>query len=446
MGERDAARADRRAGIGAHGGRRGDHQPGGGAHRRSGRRQAVGQLDGGSGASGRGRGALRHRARGGDRSVRRARNSIPVGKDSMSMRTTWRDGDADKAVTAPVSLIVSAFAPVADARSLLTPLLRLDAGDTLLLHSTRRTAGSASAASALAQVHGQLGDECPDVDDPARLIGILRAGAGAAWRRECCSPITTSATAASSSRWRKWRSPRAAASTSCCPPTARTRWRRCSRRSSAPSSRSRAGDAAAVLARGAWRGARRAGRRHPRGGDRIIVRHGDGNGARRGARRPAPRVVGDDARDAGAARQPAVLRTRNTRGSRDADDPGLAPRVGFAIDEDMPPRSSRGRRAPAGCDPARAGRERPGRDGGGVRPRRVSTRRRPHERPHRRPRSLAAFQGRRRRAADSRTATCWGQARAGRSRSCSTRGCATSSRRSSRAATPSRWAFATAAR
>ena len=70
MGERVAGRADRRAGIGAHGGRRGDHQPRGGAHRRSGRGQAVGQLDGGSGATGRGRGALRHRARGGDRSVR----------------------------------------------------------------------------------------------------------------------------------------------------------------------------------------------------------------------------------------------------------------------------------------------------------------------------------------------------------------------------------------
>src|SRR6202030_3177213 len=49
--------------------------------------------------------------------------SIPVGKDSMSMRTTWRDGEVEKAVTAPLSLIVSAFAPIADARRALTPQL-----------------------------------------------------------------------------------------------------------------------------------------------------------------------------------------------------------------------------------------------------------------------------------------------------------------------------------
>ena len=73
--------------------------------------------------------------------------AIPVGKDSMSMRTTWRDGGDDKAVTAPVSLIVSAFAPVADVRSTLTPLLRRDCGDTeLLLDRSRRAASGASAA------------------------------------------------------------------------------------------------------------------------------------------------------------------------------------------------------------------------------------------------------------------------------------------------------------
>ena len=56
--------------------------------------------------------------------------SIPVGKDSMSMRTTWRDDGRDKAVTAPVSLIVTAFAPVPDVRRALTPLLRQDRGAT----------------------------------------------------------------------------------------------------------------------------------------------------------------------------------------------------------------------------------------------------------------------------------------------------------------------------
>jgi phosphoribosylformylglycinamidine synthase len=95
--------------------------------------------------------------------------SIPVGKDSMSMRTAWSENGAQKAVIAPVSLIVSAFAPIADARRALTPVLRLDAGETVLLlidsaQGRRRLAGSA-----LAQVYGQLGDDAPDVDDAARL-------------------------------------------------------------------------------------------------------------------------------------------------------------------------------------------------------------------------------------------------------------------------------------
>src|SRR5688572_5407635 len=59
--------------------------------------------------------------------------AIPVGKDSMSMRTSWRDADGDHSVTAPVSVVVSAFAPVDDARETLTPLLRLDEGDTALV-------------------------------------------------------------------------------------------------------------------------------------------------------------------------------------------------------------------------------------------------------------------------------------------------------------------------
>jgi phosphoribosylformylglycinamidine synthase len=94
--------------------------------------------------------------------------SIPVGKDSLSMRTTWRDGDVDKSVTAPVSLIVSAFASIADVRECLTPLLRLDQGDTVLVHlgisdGRRRLGGSA-----LAQVYDQIGNDPPDVN-PQRL-------------------------------------------------------------------------------------------------------------------------------------------------------------------------------------------------------------------------------------------------------------------------------------
>ena len=90
--------------------------------------------------------------------------SIPVGKDSLSMRTTWHDGGVDKAVTAPVSLVVSAFASIDDARTCLTPLLRLDQGDTSLLHLDISGGRRRLGASALAQVYGQLGSDAPDVD------------------------------------------------------------------------------------------------------------------------------------------------------------------------------------------------------------------------------------------------------------------------------------------
>ena len=99
--------------------------------------------------------------------------SIPVGKDSMSMRTTWRDDGRDKAVTAPVSLIVTAFAPVADVRRALTPLLRRDRGPTVLLWIDLGAGKGRLGGSALAQVYGQLGDVAPDLDDPARLAAYF---------------------------------------------------------------------------------------------------------------------------------------------------------------------------------------------------------------------------------------------------------------------------------
>jgi len=101
--------------------------------------------------------------------------SIPVGKDSLSMKTTWRDGSQDKAVVGPVSLIVSAFAPVTDARRTLTPQLRTDAGDTDLwlidLAGGRQRLGG----SVLAQAHGQLGNDAPDVHSPALLKDFFAA-------------------------------------------------------------------------------------------------------------------------------------------------------------------------------------------------------------------------------------------------------------------------------
>ncbi|MFT4705932.1 MAG: phosphoribosylformylglycinamidine synthase [Bradymonadia bacterium] len=92
---------------------------------------------------------------------------VPVGKDSMSMRATWNDGE-DKAVVSPVSLVVSAFAPVEDVTKTLTPQLVDDPNTTLLLidlgDGQNRLGGSA-----LCQVYGTLGTNAPDVDNPARL-------------------------------------------------------------------------------------------------------------------------------------------------------------------------------------------------------------------------------------------------------------------------------------
>jgi phosphoribosylformylglycinamidine synthase len=105
--------------------------------------------------------------------------SVPVGKDSLSMRTRWRDeaSGEQRQVTAPVSLVVTAFAVLDDIRGALTPQLQpqLQAGDTTLLlvdlgRNKKRMAGSM-----LAQVIGQVGDVPPDLDDPALLVNFANA-------------------------------------------------------------------------------------------------------------------------------------------------------------------------------------------------------------------------------------------------------------------------------
>ncbi|WP_426175247.1 phosphoribosylformylglycinamidine synthase [Massilia sp. TWR1-2-2] len=101
--------------------------------------------------------------------------SIPVGKDSLSMRTTWNDGEAGKAVVSPVSLIVSAFAPVADVRRTLTPQLRADAGESVMILVDLGRGKNRLGASALAQVTQQLGNEVPDVDSADDLKGLFAA-------------------------------------------------------------------------------------------------------------------------------------------------------------------------------------------------------------------------------------------------------------------------------
>ncbi len=101
--------------------------------------------------------------------------TIPVGKDSMSMRTTWRDADADKAITAPMSLIITAFSPVNDVRKTVTPQLRTDLGDTALLLVDLGAGKQRLGASCLAQVYQQIGDTAPDIDDPKLLSGFFNA-------------------------------------------------------------------------------------------------------------------------------------------------------------------------------------------------------------------------------------------------------------------------------
>jgi phosphoribosylformylglycinamidine synthase len=99
--------------------------------------------------------------------------SIPVGKDSMSMQTSWEAGGKPRQVTAPVSLIVSAFAPVVDARKTLTPQLRNVDDDTVLLLVDLGAGRNRLGGSVLAQVYGQLGDVPPDVDDAQSLRALF---------------------------------------------------------------------------------------------------------------------------------------------------------------------------------------------------------------------------------------------------------------------------------
>jgi phosphoribosylformylglycinamidine synthase len=101
--------------------------------------------------------------------------SIPVGKDSLSMRTTWKDEEGSKSVTSPVSLIVSAFAPVPDVRLSLTPQLRKDAGETTLILIDLGRGKNRLGASALTQVMQQIGNTVPDVDNPEDLKAFFNA-------------------------------------------------------------------------------------------------------------------------------------------------------------------------------------------------------------------------------------------------------------------------------
>ena len=100
--------------------------------------------------------------------------SIPVGKDSLSMRTQWRDAQGAKKVTSPVSLIVTAFATLADVRGTLTPQLDAFEDSTLVLIDLGR-GKNRMGGSMLAQTLGQMGDEMPDLDQPQDLVNLVNA-------------------------------------------------------------------------------------------------------------------------------------------------------------------------------------------------------------------------------------------------------------------------------
>lgn len=100
--------------------------------------------------------------------------TIPVGKDSMSMRTQWQQDGKDKSVTAPLSLIISAFAPVLDVRKTVTPQLQVLAEeDTVLLFVDLAQGQQRMGASILAQCFKQMGQATPDVEDPQLLCGFF---------------------------------------------------------------------------------------------------------------------------------------------------------------------------------------------------------------------------------------------------------------------------------
>lgn len=99
--------------------------------------------------------------------------SIPVGKDSLSMQSVWDGGEMR--VVAPLSLVATAFARVADVRRTLTPEFQRDRGPTVLLLIDLGSAQNRLGGSALAQVYGALGTEPPDLDRPELLVGFFRA-------------------------------------------------------------------------------------------------------------------------------------------------------------------------------------------------------------------------------------------------------------------------------
>jgi phosphoribosylformylglycinamidine synthase len=100
---------------------------------------------------------------------------IPVGKDSLSMRAHWQENGETRSVTSPLSLVITATAPVTDVRKTLTPQLQTQVGDTQLILIDLGKGANLLGASCLAQVYGILGHQPPDVDDPEALRNFFQA-------------------------------------------------------------------------------------------------------------------------------------------------------------------------------------------------------------------------------------------------------------------------------
>jgi len=101
--------------------------------------------------------------------------TIPVGKDSMSMKTVWQDENKEKSVSAPLSLICSAFSPVGDVTKTLTPQLSMDSAETVLILVDLGNGKNRLGGSCLSQVYNQLGNDCPDLDDVDQFLNFFNA-------------------------------------------------------------------------------------------------------------------------------------------------------------------------------------------------------------------------------------------------------------------------------
>jgi phosphoribosylformylglycinamidine synthase len=101
--------------------------------------------------------------------------TIPVGKDSMSMKTSWQQDGEQKTVTSPLSLIITAFARVEDVRRTVTPQLRTDKGASSLILLDLGQGANRLGASCLAQVYKQLGQTAPDLESPELLMNFYQA-------------------------------------------------------------------------------------------------------------------------------------------------------------------------------------------------------------------------------------------------------------------------------